>query len=69
MSNIYLLIEDGEHICIRAKTMSEAIIICETSYLEDREEDEGDNYDAASEKEFYYEQILQSCSLIGQLKN
>lgn len=70
--NIYLIIEDGQNFCIRAKTMNEAINICELSYLEDLEdqkEGEGDAYNELDEKEYYHEQILQSCSLVGQLKN
>ena len=67
--NVYLLNEDGESFCIRAKTMAEAIGICEASYLEDREEEDGDKYREKNEREYYHEQILQSCALIGQLKN
>ena len=68
MKNIYLLQEDGETFCIQANTMSEAIQVCEESYLEDRiEEEPGCNIEV--EKQFYHKQILQSCSLVGELKN
>ena len=67
--NIYLLVEDGESFCIRAKTMGEAVGICESSYLEDRKEAEADKYDEEVEREYYYEQVLQSCALVAQLKN
>ena len=67
--NIYLLNEDGETFCIRAKTMAEAVTVCENSYLEDRKEEEGDKYDNAGERNYYHEQVLQSCSLIAELKN
>ena len=66
--NIYLLIEDGEGFCVKAKTMSEAVLICKKSYLEDREEEDR-NFNLKHEEEYYDEQILESCSLIGQLKN
>ena len=68
MMNIYLLVEDGESFCIKARTMGEAVAICEKSYLEDRlEEEPGCN--EGVERGYYHEQILQSCALIGQLKN
>jgi len=66
---IYLLVEDGESFCIRANNMSEAINFCEQSYLEEIEEERGMNYQIEIEKEYYREQILQSCSLVGLLKN
>lgn len=67
--NIYLMIEDGESFCIRAVTMSQAVGLCEQSYREDRQEEEGDNYSTEHEKNYYHDQILQSCSLVGKLKN
>ena len=67
--NIYLMDEDGERFCIRSKNMAEAIDVCEKSYLEDRQEEEGDKYNDKTEREYYHEQILQSCSLLGELKN
>ena len=66
--NIYLINEDGDSFYIKAKTMHEAVKICEESYLEDRmEEEKGLLIDG--ERLYYHEQILQSCSLIGELKN
>lgn len=64
--NIYLLIENGESFCIRANSMDEAVQVCKKSYLEDRKEERGRNM--ITEEIFYNEQILQSCSLVGQLK-
>lgn len=66
--NIYLFIEDGESFCIKAKTMCEAVGICERSYLEDRRMEQRQMYDMKAEKEYYHEQILKSCSLVGGLK-
>ncbi len=66
--NIYLITEDGENFCIKAKTAGEAINVCEKSYIDEiLETQPGSSLE--SEKEYYYEQILQSCSLVGQLKN
>ena len=67
--NIYLMNEDSEQFCIMAKTMAEAINICESSYLDDRKEEETDRYNVAAERSYYHEEILQSCSLVGKLKN
>lgn len=67
--NIYLVNEDGETFCIRTKTMAEAIGVCEASYLEERKDDEGDKYSEDAEEKYYHEQILQSCALIGDLRN
>lgn len=66
--NIYLIVEDGVNFCIKAKTMDKAIQICEKSYLEERES-EDPKYNKYTEKKYYHEQILESCSLIGELKN
>jgi len=66
--NIYLLVEDGESFCIRADIMFLAVNICETSYLDDRMEEEPTaNID--SERLYYHAEILQSCSMIGPLRN
>lgn len=68
--NIYLIQEEGESFCIRAKTMAEAVLVCEASYLEDRKEDEGEeNFNENIERDYYHEQLLQSCQLVGELKN
>ena len=67
--NIYLVIEDNESFCIRADTMAIAVSVCEGSYLEDRREEEGTKYNREHERIWYHEQILQSCSLVGELKN
>lgn len=69
MFNIYLMVEDGESFCIRAKTMVEATNVCERSYLEEMEDELRDQYNESTEKEHYHEHILESCSLVGQLKN
>ena len=70
--NIYLIIEDGESFCIKAKTMGEAVKICLDSYLEDRAEDMGNKFTdthKTEETEYYHDNILQSCSLVERLKN
>ena len=67
--NVYLLIEDGESFCMQGKTMSEVINLCEQSYLEDREEEVKSGYNKDFETNYYHEEILQSCSLVGLLKN
>ena len=67
--NIYLMNEDNEIFCIKAETMAEALQICESSYLDDRKEDEGEQFRLEYEKQYYYDNILQSCNLVGELKN
>lgn len=68
--NVYLIQEDGDSFCIRAKTMAEAVLVCESSYLDDRKEDEGEhNFNENIERDYYHEQLLQSCQLVGELKN
>ena len=64
--NIYRIIEDGEHILIKARTPKEAIDVCLKSYLE------GENIaeiHKGPETQYYYDEILQSCELIGKLRN
>lgn len=67
--NIYLIIEDGLNFCIKAETMAAAVEICEKSYLEEMEEEKGVEYCFGTEKEYYHEHLLQSCSLVERLKN
>lgn len=67
--NIYLIQDDGEAYCVRAESMQKAISICEGLYLKEIQEDQGDNFNRKEESEYYQEQILQSCQLVGQLKN
>ena len=67
--NIYLMNEDNEIFCIKAETMAEALQICENSYLDDRREDEGEQFRLEYEKQYYYNSILQSCTLVAELKN
>jgi hypothetical protein len=69
--NIYLMVEDGESFCIKSKTMSEAVYICEESYLKDLREERKLSSETYSEKdrEYYHKEILQSCSVVGKLKN
>lgn len=66
---IYLIVEDGESFCIKAHTMVDALKVCEQSYLEDRREDEGKEYHAEHETRYYRDEVLESCALIGELKN
>jgi len=65
--NIYLINEDGDSFCIKAETMQKAIDVCFKSYL-DSMKDEPD-YNEEYETNYYHEQILQSCALVGELKN
>jgi hypothetical protein len=69
--NIYLIVEDGEQFCIKADTPKEAIDICLKGYLQEEgiEVDESVHPDDLSESQWYYDEILQSCSLVGQLRN
>ena len=67
--NVYLLIEDGESFCIRAKTMNDAVNVCIASYLDECQEEDGINYRKSYSRDYYHEQILESCSLVGRLKN
>lgn len=67
--NIYLLKEDGESFCIKAKTMQKAIKISEKIYLEDLVKNGENDRPMEEEKEYYHEQILQSCSFVEKLKN
>jgi len=70
--NIYLITEDGETFCIKAETMAQAIEVCEASYLDDRREEAKAfpaSYNENTERAYYHNEILQSCSLVGELKN
>jgi len=65
--NIYLIKESDEPFCVKAETMHEAVKISERSYLDDRLGSL--EYNELIESLYYHEQILQSCSFIGVLKN
>lgn len=61
--------EDGETFCIRADSMDEAVKICLNSYLEDMKEEHKEEFSKDYETDHYHKNILQSCSLVGELKN
>jgi len=65
--NIYLITEDGETFCIKAETMAQAIEVCEASYLDGLRLLA--SYNENTERAYYHNEILQSCSLVGELKN
>lgn len=65
--NIYLIQEDGDSFCIRAKTMAEAVLVGESIYLKEEGAEGGPNEN--TEREHYHVEILQSCQLVGELKN
>ena len=71
--NIYLIQEDGKCFCVQAKTMQDAISVCETNFM--NEGNDASNisgifpFDAEHERQHYHENILQSCKLVAELKN
>ncbi len=66
--NIYLIIEDGGGFCMRGKSMAEVINICEKSHIEVALE-EDKNTTEEYERSYYHTDILESCALVGELKN
>jgi hypothetical protein len=54
---------------LKVATLSEAVAICEKSYLDDLRDSEGMNNDKEYERTYYHEKVLQSCKLVGELKN
>ena len=67
--NIYLMNEDSENFCIQAETMHQAIKIGEALYLKECDEENPQGYNEKEEIRYYHEEILQSCSFIGELRN
>ncbi len=73
--NIYRIIEDGVDTYIQAKTMQEAVKICEAENIRELEIEAGKKEDGIpfvdndAETKYYHEQILESCQLIGELRN
>jgi len=61
--NIYLITEEQDTFCIKAKNLKEAIELSYNDYLKEREEKDNEI------SRYYYDKILQSCSLVGELKN
>ena len=64
---MYRIIEDGCDCMIKAKTMMEAISVCEESYLE--EAMDSPHADESVERKYYQAEVLESCELLGELKN
>ena len=65
--NIYMVVEDGEQAYIKAPTMKGAIDVCLKSYLD--EVCDVTDYDRKTETQYYYDEVLQSCSFVGKLRN
>ena len=66
--NVYLIQEDGESFCIAAKSMHDATHKALEIYLKQQEEEDGVNFSPIAEERYYQRNIIQSCSLIGELK-
>jgi len=56
---IYRIIEDGEGFCVKAKTMIDAIIICQNDFV-------SKNKDMLTDTaiKYYYDEVIESCTLI-----
>lgn len=70
--NIYRAIEDGEVSILRGENMSVVVEMLLQLHLEDMEADCIKNhreFDENLEAQEYHADILQSCELIGPLKN
>lgn len=71
--NIYLIIEDGQHVCIAAETMTSALGKARGRYIDELQEEwamERDGpFDLGDEYTRYEESILESCALVGELSN
>lgn len=68
--NIYRIIEDGSGFCIQAKNMTDACNIAEGNYINDcLAVAEGAHINVEDERRYYQENIIESCSLIGPLRN
>jgi len=70
--NIYRITEEGVDSCIKAKTMHEAVKVCEDLYIDGFVNGVSDEHSKAFEeykREYYQLAILESCELVGELKN
>ncbi len=65
--NIYRIVEDGAAFCVKALTMTDAVRRCEDSHNEDCADDP--EYSESEVRKHYQNQILESCELLGELKN
>lgn len=66
--NVYLIQQDGEQECWQAETMGAAVEAAFREYYRDLTETSGES-DATEEREHWEGEILQSCTLVGELKN
>lgn len=67
--NIYLVVEDSVTVCIRARTMTEALSICHGIFVEECEKEGSYDGDIDQAAKYYQDEILESCTLVGALKN
>lgn len=70
--NIYMVLEDGEHNCYKAESMQSAIDIAENLYVEEMRQHAADNgldFSEAEERTVFRRDAIESCQLMGELKN
>lgn len=62
------MVEDGEDSLVQASNMTMACSICLDLYLDDCRKDDED-FDEEEETAFYAKKVLESCTLLGELRN
>lgn len=70
--NIYLIQEDGEAKCWQAATMSDALEQAQDAYFDELDDPPSSHMDPRrlqDELLHYQSDILQSCTLVGELAN
>lgn len=66
--NIYMIREDGQDSLWKAATMHAALTLAEDAYVK-QERDEGVDGTEEEWRDFYRKELLESCTLIGELVN
>lgn len=67
--NVYLIQEDGQSYCVQAGSMQEAVKNAEEMYIISLMEDDAIEQSVAHERQYYRNDVIQSCQLIAELKN
>lgn len=65
---VYRVVEDGSDFCVKAETMMDAVRICQEAYLNELTEDDSEG-SRELDIEYYNRRVLESCQLVGELRN
>lgn len=67
--NVYMITEDGQQKLWKANSMAEAIKLAEDAYVREEQSAKEPQGNEREWREYYRSELLESCTVIGELEN